>query len=268
MCKPASMIVTRDRVSWSKMTDNHTSIIEEFSLVEMVANKCCFVRVEITPPCSRFDAPLADWCYRVDQDILPDWYDKDPDKYEQRVRDTLKDWHKQKVVTEDHRDIDCGTLYVCDHAAVDIFGNAVADIFDHAVAKISGHATAEISGDATAEISGHATVDIFGNAAAKIGGNAVANIYDHATAEIFDHAAVDIFGNAVADIFGNAAAKIGGNAVANIFGNAVADIYDNANVQAEENATIIQYGGTVTLKGKQAVCVDRRKDIVVCRKEK
>ena len=67
MCNPASFVLTKDRVFWSKKTDLHAEIIKDFSLCESIRNESpatcesCTLKVEIVPPREgAFDAPLND----------------------------------------------------------------------------------------------------------------------------------------------------------------------------------------------------------------
>ena len=103
MCHPASFVLTKDRVFWSKKTDSHAEIISEFSLCESIRNESpatcesCTLKVEIVPPREgAFDAPLNEWVFRVDQDITPKWFDAAAD--EKRARAALEDWAKSKLV--------------------------------------------------------------------------------------------------------------------------------------------------------------------------
>jgi len=98
MCSPASFVVTKSKVFWSEKSDSHEDIIAEFNLEKLDdANRMGIVRVEITPPNSNdFDKPLSEWAYRVDQDILPEWYDAV--ECEERTRRSLEKWLAYKVI--------------------------------------------------------------------------------------------------------------------------------------------------------------------------
>ena len=100
MCEPASMVVTKKQVFWSKTSDSHEEIIEEFGLKERdTRGDYTFVRVEITPPDRDFSAPLRKWQYKLDEtdtSYLPKWYEEKG--VEKKVRIALKDWRKQKII--------------------------------------------------------------------------------------------------------------------------------------------------------------------------
>ena len=35
---------------------------------------------------------VKDWRYKVDQDIVPDWYERDPERYEQDFRNAVEEY--------------------------------------------------------------------------------------------------------------------------------------------------------------------------------
>ena len=97
MCSPASLVVTKARVFWSNTSDSHEDIIEEFGLSNLDREfSMNLVRVEITPPNNNYQLPVSEWKYKIDQDLLPEWYDAE--KCEERARIALNDWIAEKVV--------------------------------------------------------------------------------------------------------------------------------------------------------------------------
>ena len=96
MCAPASMILTKDSVLWSKTTDSHEEIIREFGIRDAVGGVPQIVRVEITPPHGNFEAPAKDWTYKLDQDHVPAWYEAE--EGERRTREALPAWIAEKIV--------------------------------------------------------------------------------------------------------------------------------------------------------------------------
>jgi len=57
-----------------------------------------FVRAELIPKDNDKMSDVKDWRYKVDQDIVPDWYEKDPERYEQEFRNAvekcIEEWKK------------------------------------------------------------------------------------------------------------------------------------------------------------------------------
>jgi len=113
MCEPASFIITKSKVIWSKVTDSHEQIRAEHQLpgeTNPVAIRS--VAVEIAPPNRDFNQPVEDWIWRVDQDLLPQWWDAAEAR--QRVRGILPEWMAVRVVRSgESRDVRQGeAVYV------------------------------------------------------------------------------------------------------------------------------------------------------------
>jgi len=88
MCDFASFVLTKDKVFWSD-SNSHTDIIEEFGLHEDGANGPNILKVEIFPTTKiKSLRDYNNWEFIIDQDIMPEWYNKDLDK--SRTRKALK----------------------------------------------------------------------------------------------------------------------------------------------------------------------------------
>lgn len=112
MCNPASMIVLRDRVVWSKASDSHEDIISEYGLHFNGVKGPNGVRVEISPPDLDYCIPLEDWVFKVDQDHFPPWWDKKEAEF--RVRQELPDWADAKLIRGGQaRPIRKGDVIIC-----------------------------------------------------------------------------------------------------------------------------------------------------------
>jgi hypothetical protein len=285
MCNPCSMIVRKNDVLWSRLHDSHTEIRAEFSVPEETDASGRFIKavaVEITPPDDDWNAPLDQWCFKVDQDLLPDWWDAAD--AERHVREVLPDWVAACLVRRGERR-ECAegdSLIVADGGHVEpvrgtirqMSGNAtVSDVYDNAtVSDVRDNATVR-------DVYGNARVrDVYGDARVRdVYGNAtVSGVYGNATVrDVYDNATVsDVYGNAtVSDVRDNATVSdVYGNAtVSDVYGNAtvrgvrdnatVRGVYDNATVRGVRgNATVISYiplDHTEILKSANAVLIDR-----------
>ena len=92
MCTPASFVLTKDSIFWSKISNSHEDIIEENKLCADGARGPNILRVEISPQDADYTLPLKSWKYHTDQDILPVWANVEND--EKRTRLALKTWKK------------------------------------------------------------------------------------------------------------------------------------------------------------------------------
>ena len=139
MCKMASGVLTKGhKAHWSKGTDSHEAIIAEHKLTADGVRGPNIVRFEITPPDDRYDAPLAEWSYRVDQDTTPDWYDATAG--EVAARAMLVEWAVCKLVTTGiERDVNTGeNVVVCGGTVNKVCGGTVDEVCGGTVNEVWG----------------------------------------------------------------------------------------------------------------------------------
>src|SRR5580700_3205238 len=177
MCQPASMVLTKDYVLWSMNTDSHTDICEEFGLHEDGARGPNVLKIEITPPDGDFAAPAEKWIYRLDQDIMPAWYDAVRD--EARGRVALVDWINKRVIREGAKKLCSGRFFITGGIVKNVCGSAT-------VKNVCGSATVKnVCGSATVKnVCGSATVkNVCGSATVKnvCGSATVENVCGSAT---------------------------------------------------------------------------------------
>lgn len=128
MCWPASFVVTRDRVFWSKRSDSHEDIIREFRLYADGVRGANIVRVEIVPPSGDLRVSTDRWELSVDQNDVPDWFDRK--RCEEQVRLALVDWVSAKIVTEGSRNIADGECYAYGSSRVTASGSSTVTAYD------------------------------------------------------------------------------------------------------------------------------------------
>ena len=95
MCDMASFVVTKNKVFWLPDNDSHEEIIKYYNLHEG-AGRVNFVRVEIVPENYNYRLPYDQWKFKLDQDQIPDWYDKE--EVEKRCRIELPEWYEVHVI--------------------------------------------------------------------------------------------------------------------------------------------------------------------------
>lgn len=101
MCQFKSGVILKNKVILTpEGNESHSDLLESLGIADthMNASKT-FVRAELIPKNDDKMTDVKDWRYRVDQDIVPDWYEKDPERYEQDFRNTVEEymnkWRKQ-----------------------------------------------------------------------------------------------------------------------------------------------------------------------------
>ena len=172
MCKLKSAIVLKNRI-FVPDYDSHTKMLEELGINDDYLNASkTFVRVELYPQNGDVFSDIDTWGLNVDQDIIPDWFDKET--YKPQIADAVKGWAKDHIhIGIDNLEISAGeNHYIKDCTNVNIYGSAT-------VKNIRGSATVEYIYDS-------ATVKNICDSAT------VENIYDSATVEnIYDSATVE-----------------------------------------------------------------------------
>lgn len=101
MCQFKSGIILKNKVVLApEGNESHSDLLESLKIKDthMNASKT-FVRAELIPKNNDKMTDVKDWNYNVDQDIVPDWYEKDPERYEQDFRNAVEEymmeWKKQ-----------------------------------------------------------------------------------------------------------------------------------------------------------------------------
>ena len=152
MCKFKSGIILKDRV-FIPDYDSHSDMLEELKIWDTKQNaERLFVRAELIPENDDPFSPIEKWKYRVDQDILPDWYVAEVD--EARMREAVKEWAKARILVGKEIDAinrgagycikDCkiGSVYgsakidsVSGSARIgDVFGSAnIGSVYDYSI---------------------------------------------------------------------------------------------------------------------------------------
>lgn len=105
MCNFKSGIILKNKiVLCPDDNESHSDLLESLGIEDSTDNAYrVFVRAELIPKNYNKAFPVKEWTYRVDQDMVPNWYKNDPVKYEQEFRNAIKDYIK-----EQNREIICG----------------------------------------------------------------------------------------------------------------------------------------------------------------
>lgn len=108
MCKMFSGIVTKAGVTLAPFENqSHSDLLEKMGIEDSRFNAMKkFVRLELVPPNRIITSNIDSYFLKVDQDIVPDWYENDKGKYEQEMRDAVK-----KMLDDKCEDI-CGYYWV------------------------------------------------------------------------------------------------------------------------------------------------------------
>ena len=85
MCQFFSAVITKDKILYDLNSDSHEIIIENNNLDDTTL-KPDFIRVEYIPTdYNIFNHDVNNWKLKIDQDLIPDWFNKE--KTEKEVID-------------------------------------------------------------------------------------------------------------------------------------------------------------------------------------
>lgn len=99
MCNFMSAIIFKNRTVLAPMwNQSHSSMLTRMGVEDETTNiNCKFVRAELLPYANDITSDVSKWKFKVDQDIVPDWFILDREKYEEEMRDRTKDWVKDNI---------------------------------------------------------------------------------------------------------------------------------------------------------------------------
>ena len=98
MCRFKSGLILKNKVVLApEGNESHSDLLENLGIDDTYTNASKkFVRVELIPKDNNKATDVAEWRYNVDQDVKPDWYEKDPERYEQEFRDAVREYMKDR----------------------------------------------------------------------------------------------------------------------------------------------------------------------------
>ena len=194
MCQFKSALCLKDRV-FVPDYDSHDRMLKELGIHDDFAHASkTFVRVELSPADGDKSSDPMGWRIKIDQDILPDWFDHNRD--EARVKTAIADWCKVHVLREGTHEVHSGVWYAYGSATVKAYGSATVKAYDSATVKAYDYATVEACDSATVTAYGSATVKAYGSATVKAYNSATVEAYGSATVKAYDSATVKAYDSA------------------------------------------------------------------------
>ena len=168
MCQTKSGIILKDRIFLPDY-DSHGKMLEELKIKDTRENaERLFVRAELLPSDGDVFSDISTWRFRVDQDILPEWFVAEYE--EKRMREAVADWAKAHIhIDEDNLHLSDGRHIIKGGKGIVIDGTATVDyiVGESTVDYIGGKATINsIGGESKVyRIGEKSTVDCIGGIA-------------------------------------------------------------------------------------------------------
>lgn len=101
MCRFKSGIILKNKVVLTPEKDeSHSNLLINLGIEDNYFNSSNkFIRAELFPKDGDKMSDTKEWIYKVDQDVVPIWYEEDSNKYEQEFRDAvekyMEEWKKK-----------------------------------------------------------------------------------------------------------------------------------------------------------------------------
>ena len=109
MCQIKSGLILKNKIICPLDHDEHHRMIIENNINDTTVNPQ-FVRYEITPNDGDvFNHHIKNWVFQVDQDYIPDWFDKK--EAERKALQELKKWWKKRFIIDQKNVELCGGYY-------------------------------------------------------------------------------------------------------------------------------------------------------------
>ena len=147
MCQFKSALCLKDRV-FVPDYDSHDRMLKELGIPDDFTHASkTFVRVELSPADGDKSSDPMGWRIKIDQDILPDWFDHTRD--EERVKLAIAEWCKVHVLREGVHEVHDGVWYAYDSATVTACDSATVTAWNSATVRAYDSATVEAYDSAT-----------------------------------------------------------------------------------------------------------------------
>ena len=245
MCGFKSGLILKNRcVIAEGANDSHSDLLESLGIEDNIENAMrVFVRVELLPPNEEWWTDPDTWKENVDQDILPEWFENDKDRYFDEFRKAVKDWWKEHVrIDEEIKELSSGYYRLKRCKVKNMLKDVKAMLDNSTVQDMSGNSTVQyMSGNSTVQyMRSNSTVqNMLDNSTVQDmwGNSTVQNMLDNSTVQ-------DMRGNStvqymsgnstVQNMLGNSTVQYmwGNSTVQNMLGNSsVQDMWGNSTVQ-------------------------------------
>lgn len=100
MCRLKSGLILKNKVMLTPIyNESHSTMLDKCGIEDTDFNaRKVFIRAELIPYEGDFMSDISKWKYIVDQDVTPDWYEEDPEKYEEMFRKEVEAWRDKNII--------------------------------------------------------------------------------------------------------------------------------------------------------------------------
>ena len=188
MCQFKSALVLKDRIFLPDY-DSHDKMLQELGIEDNFTNASkVFVRVELSPADGDIFSDVDGWELKVDQDILPDWWNE-AERLPQ-LKELVETWMQKHTIYAG--EVADGVWLATGSATVTAYGSATVKAYESSTVTACGRATVTAYDSATVKAYESATVTAYDSATVKAYDSATVTAYGSATVTAYDSATVII----------------------------------------------------------------------------
>ena len=186
MCQFFSAIVTKNDIIYDLNNDQHEELIKKANLNDSTL-KPNFVRVELINK-DVFDRNLNNWKLIIDQDMIPEWFNKDI--VEQRVKKLFASIY-DKIILIDQKDVKLHNRRVfIKNSSVIAYGHSSVKAYGKSSVEANGQSSVEAYGYSSVVANGHSSVNAFDHSSVEAYGNSFIAATDHSSVEAYGYSSV------------------------------------------------------------------------------
>ncbi|MCX8130915.1 MAG: hypothetical protein N3I35_12550 [Clostridia bacterium] len=251
MCQFKSFIALKDRVYFDLKEESHSQLLEKLGIKDDYLNATkSFVRCEIIPKDGDlFNHSMDNWKLNVDQDIVPDWFDKD------EVEGNFKDRYLPEVFEKcfaideqsckEYRD----TKVYVKNSKIRVFNSSVVACENSSVVA-RGNSSVEACGNSSVVARDNSSVVARENSSVEAYGNSSVEAYGNSSVVACENSSVVARGNSSVVARGNSSVVARENSSVEAFGNSSVEAFGNSSVVARDNSSVlIPYSTGINIKG-------------------
>ena len=138
MCRFRSGIILKNKcVIAQGADDSHSAMLEDLGIKDTAENAMTkFVRAELLPPDGEWWTNPDTWEAHIDQDILPEWFETDREKYIDDFQSAVKDWWETHVLVDQKIDVLSSGYYRLKRCQVRKLMNDVQVMLDSSTVQV------------------------------------------------------------------------------------------------------------------------------------
>jgi len=248
MCQFFSGIITEKKILYDLDYDSHEKLIKKNGLDDTTM-KPKFIRVELLPPNGNiFDQNLSKWDLRVDQDIIPKWFNEK--QAEKEMRKALQSLMDERFVINDKswKKLGKGRFFIKNSSVVAWENSSVKARGNSSV--VAWENSSVVAWENSSVVAReNSSVVAWENSSVVAWENSSVVAWENSSVVARGNSSVVAWGNSSVVAWGNSSVVARGNSSVVAWGNSSVVAWGNSSVVARENSSVvIPYSEQVIIK--------------------